>query len=120
MCCGMLQWLTAREDYHRLLKQIRLTGVRNGTNISHYYNYVNFRAVPQAPAVFDHCLVAPMVSFPCCPECMVAQPLWRRVCAALDDISILSICLLCSHCHESVQELQLDMVDMVSVSFSSS
>ncbi|DBA67752.1 TPA: hypothetical protein ACH3X2_001336 [Trebouxia sp. C0005] len=53
------QWLTAREDYHRLLTQIALTGMRNGSAVSHFYNYVNFRAETQAEAVFDACALAP-------------------------------------------------------------
>lgn len=53
------QWLTAREDYHRLLTQIALTGMRNGSAVSHLYSYVNFRAETQAAAVFDVCALAP-------------------------------------------------------------
>ncbi len=60
-----VQWLTAREDYHRLLTQIALTGMRNGSAVSHFYNYVNFRAETQAAAVFDACALAPKVSIIC-------------------------------------------------------
>ena len=58
----VLQWLTAREDYHRLLKEIRLQGTRNNTNITHYYEYINFRADSQPAAVFDPCALAPKVT----------------------------------------------------------
>lgn len=61
----MLQWLTAREDYHRLLAQIVLSGTRNGSAVTHYYEYVNFRAETQAAAVFDACALAPKVSWIC-------------------------------------------------------
>ncbi|KAL0022736.1 hypothetical protein WJX77_008632 [Trebouxia sp. C0004] len=44
---------------HRLLTQIALTGMRNGSAVSHFYNYVNFRAETQAAAVFDACALAP-------------------------------------------------------------
>ena len=53
--------MTAREDYHRLLKQVYLQGIRNNTEVEHYYEYVNFRAVAQAAAVFDPCALAPKV-----------------------------------------------------------
>ena len=59
--CVCVQWLTAREDYHRLLAQVQLTGTRNGSSISHFYNYVNFRARNQSAAIFDPCLIAPQV-----------------------------------------------------------
>ncbi len=60
-----LQWLTAREDYHRLLTQIVLSGSRNGNSVVHYYNYVNFRAETQAAAIFDPCALAPKVRLFC-------------------------------------------------------
>ena len=63
MC--VLQWLTAREDYHRLLAQIVLSGTRNGSAVTHYYEYVNFRAETQAAAVFDACALAPKVPLIC-------------------------------------------------------
>lgn len=56
-----MQWVTAREDYHRLLKQVYLQGMRNNTEVEHYYEYVNFRAVTQPAAVFDPCALAPKV-----------------------------------------------------------
>lgn len=62
---AVVQWLTAREDYHRLLTQIALTGMRNGSAVSHFYNYVNFRAETQAEAVFDACALAPKVTIIC-------------------------------------------------------
>ena len=58
----MLQWLTAREYYHRLLKEIMLQVTRNNTNIKHYYEYINFRADSQPAAVFDPCALAPKVT----------------------------------------------------------
>lgn len=69
-----MQWLTAREDYHRLLTQIALTGMRNGSAVSHFYNYVNFRAETQAAAVLDACALATKVSSlqACCK-------LWFRI-----------------------------------------
>ena len=33
-----LQWQVTRENYHRLLKQITLTGMRNGNEINHTYS----------------------------------------------------------------------------------
>ena len=33
-----LQWQVSRESYHRLLKQITLTGTRSGTPINHTYS----------------------------------------------------------------------------------
>ena len=70
------QWLTAREDYHRLLAQIQLTGTRNGSNISHFYNYVNFRARNQSASIFDPCMIAPQVS--------MLLPAWTWMDLAMD------------------------------------
>ena len=66
--CSVLcmQWLTAREDYHRLLAQIVLNGTRNGSSVEHVYSYVNFRAETQAAAIFNPCALAPKVGFLAC------------------------------------------------------
>ena len=69
-----MQWMTAREDYHRLLKQVYLQGVRNNTEVEHYYEYVNFRAVTQPAAVFDPCALAPKVCVPSGRSCAALSP----------------------------------------------
>lgn len=56
------QWLVAREDYHRLLKQIVLNGSFNDEAMEVVISYVNFRPRTFVGPTFDVCAISPYVS----------------------------------------------------------
>ena len=62
------QWQIGRQDYHRLLKEVRVEGMGDdGDEFQLYSEYVNFK--PQNytnnSAAFDVCALAPQVSITC-------------------------------------------------------
>ena len=61
----VVQWLVAREDYHRLLKQVYMNGTYNDDPFETYIEYVNFRPYISNYALLDLCSIAPKVR-PCC------------------------------------------------------
>ena len=59
MC--VVQWLVAREDYHRLLKRVYMNGTYGNYPFETYIEYVNFRPYISSYALLDLCSIAPKV-----------------------------------------------------------
>jgi len=85
------QWLVAREDYHRMLKQIVVTGTMDGEEIEHLYSYINFRPYIAPDEAFDVCVLAPKGESCGCEDRVITVPMTERAIQFNEDGSSVTI-----------------------------